>query len=157
MWKCWKTLLGLCTLSLLIKFKAFTANFLARTQPVHYQQVDSTTDQCSNLVRNQAIQSIWCTFEQRRGHVKLFGFLNNFQSMEKTKIREHTAELESTLTVITIKQSFDGDVVTKRTNDVDANYWLKNLKLWKLFSLQYLYASHSVWIPASRQSIYSIF
>jgi len=35
--------LGLCTLSLLVKFAAFSANILARTQPVHYQQVDSTT------------------------------------------------------------------------------------------------------------------
>ena len=34
--------LGLCIRSLLVKFVAFTANFLARTQPVHYQQVDST-------------------------------------------------------------------------------------------------------------------
>jgi len=43
MGKCWKTLLGLCTLSLLTKFIAFTANILARTQLVHYKQVDSTT------------------------------------------------------------------------------------------------------------------
>jgi len=35
--------LGLCSLSLLIRFIAFTANFLARTQPVCYQQVDTTT------------------------------------------------------------------------------------------------------------------
>jgi len=35
--------LGLCMLSLLVKFVAFTANFLARKQPEHYQQVDSTT------------------------------------------------------------------------------------------------------------------
>ena len=35
--------LGLCTLSLLVKFAAFTANFSARTQPRLYQQVDSTT------------------------------------------------------------------------------------------------------------------
>ena len=35
--------LGLYTLSLLIEFIAFIANSLVRTQPVHYQQVDSTT------------------------------------------------------------------------------------------------------------------
>ena len=34
--------LGLCTLSLLIKFIVFTANVSGRTQPVHYQQMDST-------------------------------------------------------------------------------------------------------------------
>jgi len=34
--------LVLCTLSLLVKFVAFTANVLASTQPVHYQQVYST-------------------------------------------------------------------------------------------------------------------
>jgi len=31
--------LGLCILSLLVKFVAFTANVLARKQPEHYQQV----------------------------------------------------------------------------------------------------------------------
>jgi len=41
--------------------------------------------------------------------------------MQKTEIREPTAEVEATLTVITIKQSSDGDVVTKKTNVVDAN------------------------------------
>jgi len=35
--------LGLCILSLLVKFVAFTANALARKQPKHYKQVDSTT------------------------------------------------------------------------------------------------------------------
>ena len=35
--------LGLYTLSLLIEFIALIANVLVRTQPVHYQQVDSTT------------------------------------------------------------------------------------------------------------------
>jgi len=35
--------LGLCILSLLVKFVAFIANFLARAQPVHYQQMYSTT------------------------------------------------------------------------------------------------------------------
>jgi len=59
-------------------------------------------------------------FEQLRGHVKFFGFLNNFKNMQKAEIRKHTAELEVALTVITIKQSTDGDVVTKKTNDVDS-------------------------------------
>ena len=35
--------LGLHTLSLMIELISFIANFLVRTQPVHYQQVDSTT------------------------------------------------------------------------------------------------------------------
>jgi len=35
--------LGLCILSLLVKFVAFTANVSARKQPEPYQQVDSTT------------------------------------------------------------------------------------------------------------------
>jgi len=34
--------LGLCILSLLVKFVAFTANVLARKQPEHYQQVQSS-------------------------------------------------------------------------------------------------------------------
>jgi len=34
--------LGLCIPSLLVKFVAFTANFLARKQPGLYQQMDST-------------------------------------------------------------------------------------------------------------------
>jgi len=44
MGKCWKTCLDY-VLCLLIKVIDFTANGLARTQPVHYQQVDSTTGQ----------------------------------------------------------------------------------------------------------------
>jgi len=61
--------------------------------------------------------------------IVVFGFINNFQSMQKNKNKEYTPERESTSTVITIKQSSGGDVVTTRTNDVDANYWLKYLKL----------------------------
>ena len=72
---------------------------------------------------------IWTTYN----HVKLFGFLNNFQNIQKAEIRKHTAELEAGLAVITIKQSTDGDVVTKRRMTLIANCWLKNLKLWKLF------------------------
>jgi len=53
--------------------------------------------------------------------VKLFGFLNNIQNIQKTGIRKHTAELEA-LAVITIKQSrpTDADVVTKKRNHVDS-------------------------------------
>jgi len=60
-----------------------------------------------------------CGFEQHRGHAKLLGFLINFQSMQEAEIRKHTAELEAALTVITIKQTTDGDVVTQTTKDVD--------------------------------------
>ena len=35
--------LGLCILSLLVKFVAFTANFVARKQPEHYQQMHLAT------------------------------------------------------------------------------------------------------------------
>jgi len=60
-------------------------------------------------------------FIHLRGHVKLFGFLNNIQNIQKTGIRKHTAELEA-LAVITIKQSrpTDADVVTKKRNHVDS-------------------------------------
>jgi len=39
--------------------------------------------------------------------------------MQEAEIRKHTAELEAALTVITIKQTTDGDVVTQTTKDVD--------------------------------------
>jgi len=63
--------------------------------------------------------------EQLRFHVKLFGFLNNFQNIQKAEIRKHTIEFKAALIVITIKQSrpADGDVVNKKRTDV-ASYVL---------------------------------
>ena len=72
-----------------------------------------------NARPSNSVHRIECRFEQLRGHAKLFGFLNNFQSIQEAEIREHTAKIQAALTLITIKQSTDGDVVTKKTKDVD--------------------------------------
>jgi len=59
--------------------------------------------------------------EHLRGHIQLFGYLNNFQNIQKAVIRKHTAELEA-LTAITIKESrpTNGDVVNKKRSDADS-------------------------------------
>ena len=82
---------------------------------------------------SNSVRRIECRFEQFRDHVKLFGFLNNFQNIQKTEIRKHTAEPEATLTVITIKQSTGGDAVIEKTNDVGSEQLAEELEALKTF------------------------
>ena len=70
--------------------------------------------QCLNLVLDQAIQSMECRFRQIKSHVKLFGFLNNFQNIQKAKIRKHTADPEAASTNTTITQNTDQEVVIEK-------------------------------------------
>jgi len=54
-----------------------------------------------NFVPGQAIQSmIECSLKQLRGHVNVFGFLNNYKNVHKIHIRKHAEELEAALTII---------------------------------------------------------
>jgi len=48
--------------------------------------------------------------------------------------------------------SYHNKTELKKRMTLTANCWLKNLKLWKLSSVQYLYTSYSVWLPGSRDS-----
>ena len=45
--------------------------------------------QCFNFMLDKAIQSLESRFWQFKSHVKLFGFLNNFQILQKQKLEAH--------------------------------------------------------------------
>ena len=81
--------------------------------------------QCFYLVLDQAIQSLESTFEQIKNHVKLFGFLNNFQNIHThtrmAEIRKHTLNFEAALTVITMKHDAEGEIATETHKVVDEN------------------------------------
>jgi len=66
--------LGLCSRSLPIKFIAFTANFLARTQPAHYRKVDSTTGRVfiQGYVSIKVQRIIWKPHGVSRSYTKDF-------------------------------------------------------------------------------------
>lgn len=44
----------------------------------------------------------------------LFGFLNNFQNIHKEEIRKHASNLEAALTITTIEQDAEGEIVTEK-------------------------------------------
>lgn len=125
-----------------LEFRQFQEKKLRRRKRMFsYETKDQPLDdpkeayriQCFNLVLDQAIQSMECRFEQLKSHVKLFGFLNNFQSIQKAEIRKHTADLEAALTDTTIKQSTDEEVVTEKTKDVDGYLLAEELEALKTF------------------------
>ncbi|XP_032895465.1 uncharacterized protein LOC116985118 [Amblyraja radiata] len=125
-----------------LEFRQFQEKKLRRRKRMFsYETKDEPLDdpkeayrlQCFNLVLDQAIQSMECRFEQLKSHVKLFGFLNNFQSIQKAEIRKHTADLEAALTDTTIKQSTDEEVVTEKTKDVDGYLLAEELEALKTF------------------------
>ena len=63
--------------------------------------------QCFNLVLDQAIQSIEQSVDLNnlvRGHVKLFGFLSNFQKYTGGRNKETHSQIQAALTLITTKQ-----------------------------------------------------
>ena len=93
-----------------------------------YDPKEAYRVQCFSLVLDQAIQPIECRFEQLKSHVKLFEFLNNFQSIQKAEIRKHTEDLEEALTDTTINQRSD-QVTEKKLKSLMAICWQKNLKL----------------------------
>ena len=88
---------------------------------------------CFNVMLDKAIQSLESRFQQLKSCIKLLGFLNNFQSLQKAEIRKHTADLEATLTGTTLKHSTDGGVVTETTKDVHGYLLAEELEALKTF------------------------
>ena len=89
--------------------------------------------QCFNFMLDKVIQSLESRFQQLKSHVKLFGFLNNFQSLQKAEIRKCTVDLEAALTETILKHSTNGGVVTETTKDMHGYLLAEELEALKTF------------------------
>lgn len=125
-----------------LEFRKFQDKRLQRRKRMFsYEAKDQAFDdpkeayrvQCFTLVLDKAIQSLESRFMQLKSHIKLFGFLNNFQGLQKAEIRKHTVDLEAALIDTKLKQNTDVEVGTVTSKDVDGYLLAEELEALKTF------------------------
>ena len=125
-----------------LEFRKFQEKRLRRRKRMFsYEAKDQAFDdpkeayrvQCFTLMLDKAIQSLESRFKRFKSNIKLFGFLNNFQGLQKGEIRKHTVDLEAALIDTKLKQSTDGEVVTATSKDEDGHLLAEELEALKTF------------------------